>query len=129
MVIDLEFTRRQVSLLMKQKGYKKTKLGEILGSYSDQKTKISKAERFLTGKQKSISLDEINLLSEFFGKPASFFLREVDGSQVMIGNTGGINIQNGDNSPIHIEDHALMELLRKIISLPSDKQEALKHLF
>lgn len=73
--INEEVIRSKVSLLMKEMGISKKKLGEILGSRGDHvNVRINRANRFLSGKKKKITLQEINKIALFFQKPVSWFL-------------------------------------------------------
>jgi len=58
-----------VQTLMSERGIFKIKLGEMLGikKTATSQAKAERANRFLNGKQKSVSVDEINMLSDFFG--------------------------------------------------------------
>ena len=65
--INEEVIRSKVSLLMKEMGISKKKLGEILGSRGDHvNVRINRANRFLSGKKKKITLQEINKIALFF---------------------------------------------------------------
>jgi transcriptional regulator with XRE-family HTH domain len=73
--IDGDLVRRKVRNLMKQMGISKGKLGEVLGSKGDHpNVRINRANRFLTGGKKKITIEEINRLAEFFAYPVSWFL-------------------------------------------------------
>jgi len=74
--INVARVRDKVVDLVKAMGISKTKLGEVLGGEKtdDPRVKINRATRFLSGEQKRISLQEINALAEFFGKPVEWFL-------------------------------------------------------
>jgi transcriptional regulator with XRE-family HTH domain len=72
--MQAQTVRLRVTALLKQMGISKSKLGEVLGSKSKSvQAKIDRANRFLKT-QKSVSLDEVNSLTKFFGKPASYFI-------------------------------------------------------
>lgn len=62
--------------LMDAKGMRKIKLGEVLGIRVDatSQAKAERANRFLTGRQKSVSIDEIKQIADFFEKPLAYFL-------------------------------------------------------
>ena len=73
--IDGEAVRNRVLSLLKEKGISKTKLGEVLGTTKqDARIKIARANRFLTGAKKNISIKDINKLAEFFERPSEYFL-------------------------------------------------------
>lgn len=76
-MIDVEKVRNKVQTLVKQMAISKTKLGEILGGKTkreDPRVQINRANRFLSGAKKTISLEEVNSLAVFFGKPIEWFL-------------------------------------------------------
>lgn len=66
----------RVTELMDAKGMRKIKLGEVLGIRIDatSQAKAERANRFLTGRQKSISIDELKKIADFFEKPLAYFL-------------------------------------------------------
>jgi transcriptional regulator with XRE-family HTH domain len=76
--MDKKQVIRKVRNLLKAKGIQLTKFGEVLGSKGGQQAKIDRANRFVHGYQKSISLDEIKKLAKFFDKPESYFFQSVD---------------------------------------------------
>lgn len=63
--------------MMRERGTLKIKLGEVLGikSSATSQAKAERANRFLTARQKSISIDELNALTDFFQVPVSFWLQ------------------------------------------------------
>jgi transcriptional regulator with XRE-family HTH domain len=71
---------QKVKNLMEEKGTKKSKLGEILGTSKDatRQAKADKVKRFLSGEQ-SISVEELSAVAVFFGVKLSYFLRDEDG--------------------------------------------------
>lgn len=74
-IINEHVVREKVQSLMKEMGVSKKKLGEILGSKGDHvNVRINRANRFLSGEKKKLTLQEINKISQFFGRPASWFL-------------------------------------------------------
>ena len=70
----------QVQALQKRHAVPLWKLGEALGSRGSQQAMIDKANRFLNGVQKSVTLTDIENLSAFFDKPKEFFLGTVQAS-------------------------------------------------
>ncbi len=74
--IDPSHVITQVRHLMKKLDIPKVKLGEVLGkNVKDSiQTKYARANRFLKGQKKGISLEQINQLATFFEKPINFFL-------------------------------------------------------
>lgn len=74
-IIDTNFVRKKVETLMKKRGILKGKLGEVLGSKGDHaNVRINRANRFLYGDKKKITVQEVNALAEFFERPVSWFL-------------------------------------------------------
>ena len=74
--MDTKGVKRKIQLLVDSMGVPKTKLGEVLGSKSDNaQAKIDRTNRFFK-KQKYVSLEEIKAVAKFFGKPLSYFLGE-----------------------------------------------------
>lgn len=67
----------RVKKLMLERGTLKIKLGEVLGirATATSQAKAERAHRFLSGKQKSVSLDELKALADFFEKPLQYFLQ------------------------------------------------------
>jgi transcriptional regulator with XRE-family HTH domain len=76
--MDKKLVIKKVRSLLKAKGIRLTKFGEMLGSKGGQQAKIDRANRFIRGYQKSVSLDEIKKLAKFFNKPESYFLQSQD---------------------------------------------------
>lgn len=90
-VINIEQVRQKVITLANARNISKTKLGEILGGTKQKggagkisqakpenknRVYISRANNFLTGKKKGISLQEMNALASFFQKPVRWFLSD-----------------------------------------------------
>lgn len=89
--INEEVIRSKVSLLMKEMGISKKKLGEILGSRGDHvNVRINRANRFLSGKKKKITLQEINKIATFFQKTVSWFLSPDQDFSDKISSTEGV---------------------------------------
>ncbi len=68
--------RQKVKKLMAEKGTKKTKLGEILGTKNpneSQQQKYLRAQRFLETDSK-ISIEKLLNIAAFFGKSLDYFL-------------------------------------------------------
>ena len=76
--MDKKLVIKKVRNLLKEKGIQLTKFGEVLGSKGRQQAKIDRANRFIRGYQKSVSLDEIKKLAKFFEKPESYFFQPTD---------------------------------------------------
>ena len=75
--ISQEFIIAKVKQLLEEMAIPKMKLGEVLGSKGEStNSKIALANRFLSGRSKTISVDEINAVAEFFQKPVSYFLNQ-----------------------------------------------------
>jgi transcriptional regulator with XRE-family HTH domain len=75
--INEKVIREKVMRLMKDMGVSKKKLGEVLGSKGDHvNVRINRANRFLTGDKKKLTIQEINSIADFFGKPATWFFYE-----------------------------------------------------
>lgn len=79
MNLDAESVRQKVKVLVKSMGISKTKLGEILGGYKkdeDPRVRINRTNRFFSGAQKNISLQQVNDLAAFFERPIEWFLSD-----------------------------------------------------
>lgn len=75
--INEQVIREKIMRLMKDMGVSKKKLGEVLGSKGDHvNVRINRANRFLTGDKKKLTIQEINSIADFFGKPATWFFYE-----------------------------------------------------
>lgn len=80
-MIDYNRIRQKVRTLVKAKGMKKTKLGDVLGGYKpgeDKRVQINRANRFLSGDKAEISVRELERLAEFFDKTLEWFLEDQD---------------------------------------------------
>ncbi len=72
--INEKVIREKVMQLMKEMGVSKKKLGEVLGSQGDHvNVRINRANRFLAGEKKKLTIGEVNRVARFFGKPATWF--------------------------------------------------------
>lgn len=77
--IDEGVVRQKVQRLMKDMGVSKKKLGEVLGSRGDHvNVRINRANRFLSGAKKKLTLQEVNKISTFFGKSPNWFFHPGD---------------------------------------------------
>jgi len=75
--IQEQVIRNKVKRLMKAMGVSKKKLGEVLGSKGDHvNVRINRANRFVSGAKKKLTIQEVNKISEFFGKPTTWFFQE-----------------------------------------------------
>jgi len=75
--INEQVIRGKVMRLMKDMGVSKKKLGEVLGSKGDHvNVRINRANRFLTGDKKKLTIQEVNHIANFFGKPATWFFHK-----------------------------------------------------
>ncbi len=93
MSIDQNKIIKKVGSLVKSMGISKTKLGEVLGKYTDDpRVKIARASRFLTGEKKNITIREINALSEFFQKPTAWFLFDGYDESFMLRTSEGTDV-------------------------------------
>jgi transcriptional regulator with XRE-family HTH domain len=87
--INENVIREKVQRLMKEMGISKKKLGEILGSQGDHvNVRINRANRFLTGTKKKLTLGEINRIAKFFGKPVTWFFYQDNGSGPQLDEAG-----------------------------------------
>lgn len=68
-----KIVREKTRALAKKRGVTVTRLGEVLGSKNDRRSKYSMGERFLGGRRK-ISLGDIEKLADFFEKPLTYFI-------------------------------------------------------
>jgi transcriptional regulator with XRE-family HTH domain len=76
-VINEHVVREKVLQLMKSMGISKKKLGEILGSEGDHvNVRINRANRFLMGDKKKLTLQEINRIALFFEKSPTWFFHK-----------------------------------------------------
>lgn len=90
--INEDIVRKKVQHLMKDMGVSKKKLGEVLGSQGDHvNVRINRANRFLSGEKKKITLQEINKIANFFGKPTTWFFLPESSS---VSENGSINPEN-----------------------------------
>jgi len=75
MQIDQAQIIDKVAFLVKSMGISKTKLGEIFGKKTDDpRVKIARANRFLSGEKRNVTIREINALANFFQKSPAWFL-------------------------------------------------------
>ena len=65
--------RQKTKALIRKRGVTVTRLGEVLGSKNDRRSKYSMGERFLSGRRK-VSLRDIERLADFFEKPLTYFI-------------------------------------------------------
>jgi transcriptional regulator with XRE-family HTH domain len=131
-MFSTDYVRKKVVALMQEKGTTRTKLGEVLGSNSDDpRTKISRASRFLDGRQKSITLDEINALARFFHIPAEHLISidasvSITGDQLSVG-AGQNNVQNhvsGKNNTVNT-NISTEDQIKEFLSLPTEERKML----
>ncbi len=89
--INEQIIRDKVMNLMKSMGVSKKKFGEVLGSKGDHvNVRINRANRFLTGDKKKLTIQEINRIAEFFGKPATWFFYKDSGKNESLGDGGAV---------------------------------------
>ncbi len=75
-----DFIREKVKELMENRGIKKTKLGEILGSKKTDSSQQNflRADRFLRGGAE-IKVEALVRVARFFEKPVEYFLGNISG--------------------------------------------------
>jgi len=101
---------KKVRELMKEKRVSLTKLGTVLGSKGCQQARIDRANRFIHGYQKSVSMLEVQKLAKFFGKPQSYFFVQTPSLREYINSYGKLNPTGINKLPKREVDEILGEI-------------------